>query len=401
MAPRPPFETPPFETPPFDTLALARELIRCPSITPVEGGALDALQARLEALGFTCHRLPFQEEGTERVDNLYARLGEGGAVFCYAGHTDVVPVGDEAAWSVDPFAAEVVNGEIVGGELIGRGAVDMKGSIAAFLAAVSRFLERRGPDFGGSIAFLITGDEEGDATNGTVKMLEWLAERGERLDHCLVGEPTSDRRLGDMVKIGRRGSMNARLTVKGVQGHTAYPQLADNPAHALVAILAELTQEPLDEGSDHFPPSSLQVTSIDIGNPATNVIPGEAKARINIRFNDHHTSDGIKAWIEERVRRAGKDYDLAFSVSGESFLTPPGPLSDLIASAIEAELGEAPELGTTGGTSDARFIKDACPVAEFGLRNATAHKVDERVPLAELDSLTNIYERILEGYFGS
>ncbi|MEJ2014756.1 MAG: succinyl-diaminopimelate desuccinylase [Limibacillus sp.] len=380
----------------FDTLELAQALIRCPSVTPAEGGALDLLQARLEALGFTCHRLPFQEAGTERVDNLYARIGTAAPVFCYAGHTDVVPVGDAAAWSVDPFAAEVVDDE-----LIGRGAVDMKGSIAAFAAAVSRFLEKRGPDFGGSIAFLITGDEEADAVNGTVKMLEWLAGRGEALDHCLVGEPTSDQRLGDMVKIGRRGSMNARLTVKGVQGHTAYPQLADNPAHALVGILAALTQEPLDEGSDHFPPSSLQVTSIDIGNPATNVIPAEARARINIRFNDHHSSDDIKDWIEQRVKAAGKRYDLEFSVSGESFLTPPGPLSELISGAIEAELGKAPELGTTGGTSDARFIKDACPVAEFGLRNATAHKVDEKTPLAELRSLTNIYLRILEGYFST
>ena len=379
---------------PLDTLELARALIRCPSVTPAEGGALDLLQERLEGLGFSCHRLPFEAEGTEPVDNLYARLGSGSPVFCYAGHTDVVPVGDENAWSVDPFA-----GEVVGEDLIGRGAVDMKGSIAAFLAAVTRFLEARGSDFSGSIVFLITGDEEGPAVNGTVKMLDWLAARGERLDHCLVGEPTSDQRLGDMVKIGRRGSMNAVLTVKGVQGHTAYPQLADNPAHALVAALGALTQEPLDEGSDHFPPSSLQVTSIDIGNPATNVIPGEATARINIRFNDHHTSSDIKRWVEERVKAVGKPYDLSWSVSGESFLTPPGPLSDLISRSVEAEMGAAPILGTTGGTSDARFIKDACPVAEFGLRNATAHKVDERVPLAELESLTNIYSRILGEYF--
>ncbi len=379
-----------------DPVELTQALIRCPSVTPIEGGALDLLQGVLEGLGFACHRLPFQEEGTERVDNLYARIGSSGPVFCYAGHTDVVPVGEEADWSVDPFSAE-----IVGENLIGRGAVDMKGSIAAFAAAVSRFLEKRGPDFGGSIAFLITGDEEADAVNGTVKMLDWLKERGERLDHCLVGEPTSDQRLGDMVKIGRRGSMNGRLTVRGVQGHTAYPQLADNPAHPLVAMLAEITGEVLDEGSEHFPPSSLQVTTIDIANRATNVIPGVARAAFNIRFNDLHDSAAIKRWVGERLDRAGKPYELEWSVSGESFLTPPGPLSDCIARAIEAELGIAPELGTTGGTSDARFIKDACPVAEFGLRNATAHKVDEQVPLAEIRSLTNIYERILEDYFAS
>jgi succinyl-diaminopimelate desuccinylase len=379
-----------------DPVELTQALIRCPSVTPIEGGALDFLQALLEALGFACHRLPFQEPGTERVDNLYARIGTSGPVFCYAGHTDVVPVGEEAAWSVDPFAAEIRDGT-----LLGRGAVDMKGSIAAFAAAVSRFLEKRGPDFGGSIAFLITGDEEADAVNGTVKMLDWLKERGETLDHCLVGEPTSDQRLGDMVKIGRRGSMNGRLTVKGVQGHTAYPQLADNPAHPLVAMLAEITGEELDRGSEHFPPSSLQITTIDIANKATNVIPGVARAAFNIRFNDLHDSAAIKRWVGERLDRAGKPYELEWSVSGESFLTPPGPLSDCISRAIEAELGEAPALGTTGGTSDARFIKDACPVAEFGLRNATAHKVDEQVPLAEIRTLTNIYERMLEDYFGS
>ena len=378
----------------MDPVELTQALIRCPSVTPQEGGALDLLQDRMESLGFTCHRLPFQEPGTERVDNLYARLGTSGPVLCYAGHTDVVPVGDEAAWSVDPFAAE-----IRGDDLIGRGAVDMKGSIAAFTAAVSRFLDSQGTGFGGSIAFLITGDEEGDATNGTVKVLRWLEEQGEKLDHCLVGEPTSDARLGDMVKIGRRGSMNGRLRVRGVQGHTAYPQLADNPAHALVAMLAAITQEPLDEGSDHFPPTSLQVTSIDIGNKVTNVIPAEARANFNIRFNDLHDSKAVERWVRERLDRAGKPYELTFSVSGESFLTPPGLLSDLLQSAIEAELGSRPELGTTGGTSDARFIKDACPVAEFGLRNATAHKIDEQVPLAELQSLTNIYGKLLEGYF--
>ena len=251
----------------------------------------------------------------------------------------------------------------------------------------------------GSISLLITGDEEADAVNGTVKVLDWLTARGEKLDHCLVGEPTSDQRLGDMVKIGRRGSMNGSLTVYGVQGHSAYPQLADNPLHRLVRMLEPLVNEPLDQGSDHFPPSSLQVTSIDVGNPATNVIPAEGRARFNVRFNDRHDGKAVERWIRERLDREGARYELTVSVSGESFLTPPGELSGLIAGAIEAETGSRPELGTTGGTSDARFIKDHCPVAEFGLLNATAHKVDERTPVEDLQALTRIYQRVLEGYF--
>lgn len=379
---------------PLDVVEFCRDLIRCPSVTPKEGGALDLLQRTLEGLGFSCQRLPFEEPGFPPVDNLYARLGSTAPVFCYAGHTDVVPVGDTAAWSVDPFAAEVV-----GENLIGRGTVDMKGSIAAFVAATAAYLDQQGKAPKGSIALLITGDEEAEAVNGTVKMLSWLAERGEQLDHCLVGEPTSDQKLGDMVKIGRRGSLNGKLTVRGIQGHTAYPQLADNPAHHLVAMLANLTTEALDDGSAHFPASSLQITTIDIGNLATNVIPAVARAGFNVRFNDLYSGVTVEQWIRERLNRVGKPYELEISVSGESFLTPPGPLSTLVSSAVEAELGHAPELGTTGGTSDARFIKNACPVVEFGLRNATAHKVDEQVPLAELLVLTNIYRRILEGYF--
>ena len=379
-------------TAPLDPVELTQRLIRCPSVTPVEGGALDLLQEVLSGLGFACHRLPFSEEGTADVDNLYARLGEAGPNFCYAGHTDVVPVGDPNDWSVDPFGAE-----IVGDNLIGRGAVDMKGSIAAFVAATSRFLPEWARN--GSVSFLITGDEEDVSINGTRKMLAWLAERGEKLDACLVGEPTSNDRLGDMVKIGRRGSLNGKLRVDGIQGHTAYPQLANNPLHHLVRMLEPLASESLDSGSDHFPPSSLQITTIDVGNGATNVIPAKGTAGFNVRFNDLHNSDGIIAWVRERLDRAGQPYELEVRVSGESFLCPPGPLSDLLSSAIESVTGEATELGTTGGTSDARFIKDHAPVAELGLLNATAHKVDEQVPLAHLRELTDIYEKVLQGYF--
>ncbi|MCG8597708.1 MAG: succinyl-diaminopimelate desuccinylase [Kiloniellales bacterium] len=379
----------------IDVVEAARALIRCPSVTPAEGGALDLLQSWLAPLGFACHRLVFSEAGHDDVENLYARLGTAGPNFCYAGHTDVVPVGDPAAWTVDPFGAEVVDSV-----LYGRGAVDMKGAVAAFLAATAGFLEDRGPDFGGSLSFLITGDEEGVAVNGTRKVLAWLAERGETLDHCLVGEPTSDRRLGDMVKIGRRGAMNGRLTVHGTQGHSAYAHLADNPVHRLIRMLNAVTAEPLDDGSEFFPPTSLQIVSVDVGNPATNVIPALARAVFDCRFNDQHASADIEAWLRERFDAEGARYDLDIRVSGESFLTPPGRLSDLCAAAIQRVLGIETELGTTGGTSDARFIKDACPVAELGLRNATAHKVDEHVGLEELQQLTQVYRAVLEGYFG-
>ena len=377
----------------LDTVDLAQRLIRCPSVTPAEGGALDLLQEVLEALGFTCHRLPFAEPGTADVDNLYARIGTG-ASFCYAGHTDVVPVGDAAAWSSDPFG-----GEIRGGWLYGRGAVDMKGSIAAFVAALGGFLARRGPAFDGAISLLITGDEEDVAINGTRKLLQWLGERGEKLDACLVGEPTSNERLADMIKIGRRGSLNGKLTLRGIQGHTAYPQLARNPLHDLVPMLQALIGEPLDDGNAHFQPSGLQITTVDVGNPVSNVIPARASAAFNIRFNDRHSSETLKRWLHERLAAKGADYDLEIRVSGESFLCPPGPLSDLLSGAVEAVTGARPELGTTGGTSDARFIKDHAPVAELGLLNATAHKVDERVALADLKQLTEIYGAVLDGYF--
>jgi succinyl-diaminopimelate desuccinylase len=382
-----------------DPVALTRALIRCPSVTPAEGGALDLLDRVLGGLGFTCHRLPFSEPDTADVDNLYARIGESGPNFCYAGHTDVVPIGNRADWRVDPFA-----GELAGNEVIGRGAVDMKGAIAAFVAALAKFLEKRGPDFGGSISLLITGDEEDVAINGTRKVLGWLNERGERLDACLVGEPTSDQRLADMVKIGRRGSLTGRVSVFGTQGHTAYPQLADNPVHHLVRMLDAITREPLDSGTENFLPSTLQVSTIDVGNPAGNVIPAKASAAFNVRFNDRHSGAGVEAWVRARFDRAidtakGARYELETRVSGESFLTPPGPLSDLVSRAVQQVTGRAPELGTTGGTSDARFIKDHCPVVELGLLNATAHKVDERVSVADLTQLSEIYGAVLDGYF--
>ncbi len=382
-----------------DPVPLAQALIRCPSVTPAEGGALELLEGWLRTLGFACHRQVFEAPDTAPVDNLYARLGSSAPNFCFAGHTDVVPAGDRAAWSVDPFG-----GEIVGARLIGRGAVDMKGAIACFVAAVAAFLERRGGPPEGSISLLITGDEEGEAINGTRRLLDWAAARGERLDACLVGEPTSNEALGDMVKIGRRGSLNGRLTVYGIQGHSAYPQLADNPLHHLVRMLHAAVDEPLDTGSAHFPPSSLQVTSIDTGNPASNVIPARATAAFNVRFNDHYDGKGVEDWLRARFDRAiggQARYELAVSVSGESFLCPPGPLSDLLSRAVERVRGRAPELGTTGGTSDARFIKDHCPVAELGLMNATAHKVDEAVTLTDLRDLARIYAAVLDGYFAA
>ena len=377
-----------------DPLDLARTLIRCPSVTPEDGGALAALAAALEPLGFECHRLAFSEAGTVEVDNLYARLGSGAPNFCFAGHTDVVPVGDVAAWSVDPFSAEIVDGA-----LFGRGASDMKSAIACFVAAADRFTARRGKDFGGSISLLITGDEEGESVNGTTKVLGWLDEQDEVLDACLVGEPTNPLNLGEMVKIGRRGSLTGRLLVTGIQGHTAYPQFADNPLPRLVAMLAAIDARRLDEGTEHFPPSDLQLTTIDVGNGASNVIPATARATFNIRFNDLHTGDSLTRWLHERFASVGGEWHLDVTVSGEAFLTPPGQLSALVAAAIGRITGRVPELSTTGGTSDARFIKDFCPVAEFGMISETAHKVDEKVAISDIAMLCDIYEAVLDGYF--
>ena len=373
-------------------LALAQALIRCESVTPVDGGALDVLQRALETLGFTCHRLPFQEPGTAPVDNLYARRGGSRPNFCFAGHTDVVPTGDRAVWARDPFAAQVEDGV-----LYGRGASDMKGAIAAFVAAVARF--GAAGTGTGSISLLITGDEEGPAVNGTRKVLDWLGDQGETLDVCLVGEPTNPEEVGEMVKIGRRGSLNGRLRVTGRQGHVAYPMLADNPLPRLVALLDALLALTLDAGTDHFQPSRLEFTSIDVGNDATNVIPGAATARFNVRFNDLHTGASLERTIRACLDAVGAPYDLATEVSGEAFVTPPGRLSTIVAESVAAVTGMTPTLSTTGGTSDARFIKDHCPVAEFGLIGRTMHRTDECVPVEAVERLADIYLGILQRYF--
>jgi len=385
-----------------DPIALSQALIRCPSVTPADAGALGVLAGALEEIGFTCNRLRFSDENTPDVENMYARLGSSSPNFCFAGHTDVVPVGDAADWSQDPFS-----GDVTDGVLHGRGAADMKSAIACFTAAVAKLVERHGApdswDTPGSISLLITGDEEGPAVNGTRKVLEWLADRGEQLDACIVGEPTNPEALGDMIKIGRRGSTTGDVVVHGIQGHTAYPHLADNPVHHLVQMLGALTAEPLDEGTEHFPPTTLQITTVDVGNPANNVIPARVSATFNIRFNDLHSSDSLAAWVRETFDRAiagtNARYDLSFRVTGEAFLTPPGPFSEAISDAVAKVTGRRPELSTTGGTSDARFIKDFCPVAEFGLVGQTMHKVDERVATSDIEQLTEIYLTVLETYF--
>lgn len=378
----------------LDPIALSQDLIRRPSVTPVDAGALDVLGAVLKQRGFACHRLPFQAPGTEKVENLFAKLEGGkGRNFCFAGHTDVVPVGKREAWTVDPFAAEVVNGR-----LYGRGAADMKSAIAAFVAAADQFVQSRGGKFPGAISLLITGDEEGVNINGTKPVLDWLKQQGEKLDACLVGEPTNPLRLGEMAKIGRRGSLTGRLTVHGIQGHVAYPHLTDNPVHRLGNMIVALTA-PLDQGTAHFQASSLQFSTVDVGNPTTNVVPATAKATFNIRFNDSFTPESLEAEIRRRLDSFGGRYDLAVDCSGAAFVTAPGPLSDLVVAAVEAVTGRKPELSTTGGTSDARFIKDHCPVIEFGLAGQTMHQVDENVAVADILQLTEIYRRVLERFF--
>ncbi len=378
----------------LDPIDFARRLIAAPSVTPADAGAIPLLSASLEAMGFACDTVEFAEPGTAPVLNLYARRGSGGRNFCFAGHTDVVPPGERALWRVDPFAAAVQDGT-----LYGRGAVDMKGAVAAFTAACAQFLAGRGAGFDGSISFLITGDEEAAAINGTRKLLERIAAKGERLDACVVGEPTSAKLLGDMVKIGRRGSLNGYLTVHGVQGHTGYPQLADNAAHRIVAMLHALTSATLDGGTAHFDPSTIAVSTIDIGNATTNVIPARARATFNVRYNDTWSSATLDPWLRGLLDASGGRYELEIKVSGESFLVPPGPVSTLVATAIERVVGRQPALSTTGGTSDARFIHRFCPLAEFGLVGLTAHKADECVTLADLTALTAIYRTALELYF--
>lgn len=373
-----------------DPVALARALVRCPSVTPRDEGALDCLQQALEPLGFTCHRLPFASPGTATVDNLFARIGDGAPHVCFAGHTDVVPVGHPDAWRADPFA-----GVIEDGALLGRGAADMKGAIGAFVAAVARYLEARGGAPAGSVSLLITGDEEGPAINGTARVLDWMTENGQRPDMCLVGEPTNPSRLGEMVKIGRRGSLNAHLTVHGHQGHVAYPHLAENPVPALCRLLSRFNEHVLDEGTAHFQPSNLEITDLEVGNHAPNVIPGRAAARFNIRFNDRHTGASLERWLHDVCGEGGASCTLDIAVSGEAFLTPPGPLSDALCESIVARLGMQPTLSTTGGTSDARFIRAICPVVEFGLVGASMHKANEHAALADIHALADIYLGLL------
>lgn len=377
---------------------LAQALIRCPSVTPNDGGALDVLETILEGFGFDCNRLIFTEADTADVANLYARWGRGAPNFCFAGHTDVVPVGARNQWTVEPFGGDVVNGK-----LYGRGATDMKGAIACFVSAATQFLANHGKDLRGSVSLLITGDEEGPAVNGTAKVLRWMLERGEKIDACLVGEPTSAKRLGDTVKVGRRGSLTAHMKVYGIQGHTAYPHLADNPIPKLIRILDALMSAPLDSGTDHFQPSTVAITTIDVGNSASNVIPAVAAASLNIRFNDRHTGQSLTKWLRDTCDRICADlggrYDLSVEVSGEAFLSPPGPLADIVADAIAGKAGMKPEFNTAGGTSDARFIHHYCPVVEFGLPGLTMHKVDESVDVADLQSLTAIYTDVLERFF--
>jgi succinyl-diaminopimelate desuccinylase len=378
-------------------LELAQGLIRCPSVTPEEGGALAFIAQVLGDASFEVHRPVFSEPGTPDVENLYARWGTGHPYLLFAGHTDVVPPGDTARWTHDPFGAAVD-----GGELYGRGATDMKGGLACMMAAALAFLQER-PDFSGSIGFLVTGDEEGPAVNGTVKLLAWAKERGERFDHCILGEPTNPNRLGDMIKIGRRGSLTGTVVVHGKQGHVGYPHLADNPIRGMLRLLDALITSPLDRGTDHFDASNLEVTTVDVGNAASNVIPAEARATFNVRFNDTWTPETLEAELARRLSEAAGNmvrYTLAVEpTNAVAFLTPPDRFVGFIADAVEAETGLRPKLSTTGGTSDARFIKDACPVVEFGLVGQTMHQVDERVPVADLDRLTAIYRAILQAYF--
>jgi succinyl-diaminopimelate desuccinylase len=382
----------------IDALSIAQHLIRCPSVTPADAGALGVLENLLKAHGFEVHRVTFSEAGTADIDNLYARIGKDAPHITFAGHTDVVPPGDESAWSHGAFS-----GEVKDGFLCGRGAVDMKGGIACSVAAVLQYLSQHGGKPKGSISFLITGDEEDVSVNGTIKLLLWLAARGEKFDHCVLGEPSNQQELGDCIKVGRRGSQSGTLYVEGKQGHVAYPQRAANPVPDISRLIVALSDEPLDGGSAQFQPSNLEFTSVDVGNTASNVIPGEARAKFNIRFNDHFTQATLKQLVEERLAKACGNRIRAHIVWERSnsnvFLTKPGPFTDLAVAAIEEVTGRKPELSTTGGTSDARFIASYCPVIEFGLLGQTMHQVDERASVADIEKLTKIYRGILDRYF--
>ena len=382
-----------------DPVALAQALIRCPSVTPADAGALDALQVALETVGFACRRMPFAAPGHAEIDNLYARIGDVGPLFWFAGHTDVVPPGALDRWTVDPFA-----GAVRDGRLYGRGAADMKGAVAAFVAAAAGFLESRGPAFGGAIGLVITGDEEDSAVNGTVKMLPALVAAGERPEMCLVGEPSNPEALGDAIKIGRRGSLQAWITAFGTQGHVAYPDRADNAAHRMVRLLSALTAAPLDElvgviPSPHFLPSTLSVTTVDVGNHATNVVPAAARAHVNLRYTDRHSAGALEDWLRATLAAVDDRHELTTRRSGDCFLTPPGRFTDLVADAVCEVTGRRPAYDTSGGTSDARFIKDICPVVEFGLVNRTIHQADEHAAVDDLVRLTDIYATILQRFF--
>lgn len=375
----------------YTPISLTKELVKCPSVTPNEGGAILLLEQVLSQAGFECTRI-----SRGGIENLFARWGKGanGRSFGYNGHVDVVPVGDEAAWSHPPFGAVELDGWIYG-----RGSVDMKSSVAAFTVAAIKFVTETPPN--GSVVLTITGDEEGDAIDGTQAILDWMDEAGERIDHCLVGEPTCPNTMGEMMKIGRRGSLTAFFTATGVQGHSAYPHLATNPVPVLAGLMAELAAFKLDEGNDHFDPSNLEVTTIDTGNAANNVIPAKCFSTVNVRFNDEHSSDSLMNWLRDKAAAASGDVqiDVEFRVTGDSFITPPGELSHLVSNAVQAELGMTPKTSTSGGTSDARMVKNHCPVIEFGLVGQRMHAVDERVPVKDIDALSNIYHRILTDYF--
>lgn len=381
-----------------DALSIARDLLRCPSVTPADAGALGVLEKLLGDAGFEVHRVTFSEPGAADIDNLYARIGTGAPHITFAGHTDVVPAGDETKWTHGAFA-----GDVKDGMLYGRGAVDMKGGIACSVAAVLDYLAANGGQPKGSISFLITGDEEDIAVNGTIKLLQWAAARGEKFDNCVLGEPSNVNEIGDTIKAGRRGSQSGTIVVDGVQGHVAYPHRASNPVPDIAAIIAAVSGDPLDNGTEHFQPSNLEFTSVDVGNPAWNVIPAQARARFNIRYNDRHTRESLRALIEERVTKASGNRIKAHVIwepsNADAFLTQPGPFTEIVSAAIEEVTGRRPELNTGGGTSDARFITHYCPVLEFGLVGQTMHQIDERTPVSDLEKLTKIYRGVLDRYF--
>jgi len=384
---------------PTDPVEIAQALIRCSSVTPLDEGALSILESLFTKSGFTCHRLVFKQEGTPDIDNLFARIGNTGPHLCFAGHTDVVPVGEVKDWKHPPFAAEIHKGQIYG-----RGATDMKGSVAAFTAAAMDYVNEQGSD-AGSISFLITGDEEGPAINGTVKVLEWMKKFGHVPDHCLVGEPSCVDQLGDTIKIGRRGSLSFTVTVEGKQGHVAYPEKTDNPVHKLSRFVDRISSAKLDNGNNQFGPSTLAVTTFDVDNKATNVVPARATAKFNIRYSTVHTYETLRSWVDSQIsavkNELGGHWIVSSNEGAEAFITEPGAFVGMVQDAVEQETGLLPKLSTTGGTSDARFIKNYCPVLEFGPTNATIHQVDERIDVEELKATTRIYKRIIESYFNT